>query len=126
MCTFETTEPYPISEMSFNTLGICVHNSLQGTKSMSQQNRRLSHFQDIWSVLKSWIVVYMYITLAVMTIDDVDFLFQERLAESHKEHESLIQVVSKLEDQLREVRGQLDQEKHNCRLAIILNLSIHV
>lgn len=50
---------------------------------------------------------------------DVDFLFQERLAESHREQESLIQVVSKLEDQLGEVRGQLDQEKHNCRLAII-------
>ena len=47
------------------------------------------------------------------------FLFQERLAESHREQEGLIQVVAQLEDQLGEVRGQLDQEKHNCRYLAI-------
>ena len=48
-----------------------------------------------------------------------DFPLQERLVESHREQESLIQVVAQLEDQLGEVRGQLDQEKHKCRYLAI-------
>lgn len=41
--------------------------------------------------------------------------FQERLSESHRERENLIQEVSELDKQIGEVRGQLNQEKHNCR-----------
>jgi hypothetical protein len=58
--------------------------------------------------------IYIYIPLDVSDYRN-NFPLQEKLAQAHKEQESLILVVSQLEDQLVEVRGQLDQEKHNCR-----------